>query len=27
VDQVRYRDLTHLAVDEIYVGRKKKFGP
>jgi transposase len=25
VDQVRYRDLTHLAVDEIYVGRKKKF--
>lgn len=25
VDELRYRDLKHLAIDEIYVGRKKKF--
>ena len=25
VDDLRYRDLKYLAIDEIYVGRKKKF--
>jgi transposase len=25
IDEMRYRDLKHLAIDEIYVGRKKKF--
>jgi transposase len=25
VDHLRYRDLKYLAIDEIYVGRKKKF--